>query len=131
MFNIGAFAIIAQDNTILLCHRRDKDLWNLPGGKVEDGESPWEGVIREVKEEIGVDVMVKRLLGIYFKEEQNEIVFSFECVIENGIPTLSNEADEIKFFSLEEIPANTAPRQMERIKDYLMQNTKEVIFRKH
>jgi mutator protein MutT len=131
MFNIGAFAIIAQNDKILLCHRRDKDLWNLPGGKVEDGESPWEGVMREVKEEIGVDVSVNKLLGIYFKTEQNEIVFSFECSVKNGEPILSDEADEIKFFSLEEIPANTAPRQVERIKDYLLQNTKEVILRRH
>ena len=52
MFTIGVFAIIFDDkNRILFCHRRDHDLWNLPGGRLEKGEAPWKGVIREVKEE--------------------------------------------------------------------------------
>jgi len=36
MFTIGAFAIIFDDaGRVLLCHRRDIDVWNLPGGGVE------------------------------------------------------------------------------------------------
>jgi ADP-ribose pyrophosphatase YjhB (NUDIX family) len=38
-FTIGAFAIVFNDERkVLLCHRRDYDLWNLPGGGVESGE---------------------------------------------------------------------------------------------
>jgi 8-oxo-dGTP pyrophosphatase MutT (NUDIX family) len=36
-----------------LCHRRDLDLWNLPGGGVQSGELPTEAVIRETQEETG------------------------------------------------------------------------------
>ena len=51
MFTIGVFAIILDTNKkILLCHRRDYDLWNLPGGGLEDFESPTNAVKREVKE---------------------------------------------------------------------------------
>ena len=39
----GAFAIIYDDERrVLLCHRRDVDAWNLPGGRVEDNEAPWD-----------------------------------------------------------------------------------------
>ena len=42
VFTIGVFGIIIDDkDRVLLCHRRDFDLWNLPGGGVETGESPW------------------------------------------------------------------------------------------
>jgi len=50
-FTIGVFAVIFnKKKEILLCHRRDYDLWNLPGGGVEKGESPWQAVARETKE---------------------------------------------------------------------------------
>ena len=53
MFTIGAFAVILdKERGVLFCHRRDRDLWNLPGGKLETNEAPWEGVVREVKEEV-------------------------------------------------------------------------------
>jgi 8-oxo-dGTP pyrophosphatase MutT (NUDIX family) len=55
MFTIGAFAIIFDEGgRVLLCHRRDLDVWNLPGGGVESREMPDEAVVREVKEETGL-----------------------------------------------------------------------------
>ncbi|GAC1349101.1 MAG: hypothetical protein NVS4B7_04370 [Ktedonobacteraceae bacterium] len=65
MFTIGAFAIILDEQQrVLLCHRCDIDRWNLPGGGVCRGETPWKGVTREVKEEVGLDVVVNRLSGL-------------------------------------------------------------------
>jgi len=79
-FTVGVFAIIRDDDRrVLLCHRRDHDLWNLPGGALEHGEAPWDGVIREVSEETGLDVEVSRLAGIYSKPEADDLVFSFLC----------------------------------------------------
>ena len=60
MFTIGTFAIIFDDQgRVLLCHRRDLDVWNLPGGGLESGELPTEAVLREVKEETGLKVVVE------------------------------------------------------------------------
>jgi len=48
---VGVFGIITnEEDEILFCHRNDYDLWNLPGGGVEAGESPWEALVREIKE---------------------------------------------------------------------------------
>ena len=59
-FSIGAFAIVFDERgRVLLRHRQDFDLWNLPGGGVESGELPTEAVIRETKEETGLDVVVE------------------------------------------------------------------------
>ena len=120
MFKIGVFAIIFDDKKrVLLCHRRDYDLWNLPSGGLEKGESPWDGVIRELKEETGIVAEVDKLLGVYFKPEQGEIVFSFLCKIVGGKMRFTDEADKIEYFSVDKLPKNTSPKQIERIKDAL------------
>lgn len=122
-FIIGAFGIIKdEEGKILLVLRNDFNAWNLPGGAIEKGETPWQGVIREVKEETGLDVEVVRLIGIYTKTEKNHIVFSFECKVIGGHIRLNNEAKEIKYFSFNEIPKNTLIKHVERIHDYLYHN---------
>ncbi|MDP2651563.1 MAG: NUDIX domain-containing protein [bacterium] len=114
---IGAFSIILDSgNKVLLCRRRDKDLWNLPGGGVERNESPWAAAVREAQEEIGVDIVIEKLIGVYFKQEQEEIVFQFLSRIEKGIPSVSEESRENAYFDADALPENTAPRQKERIK---------------
>jgi 8-oxo-dGTP diphosphatase len=119
-FTIGVFGMIFDEqNRILLCHRRDHDLWNLPGGALESGEAPWDGVKREVKEETALDVEVTKLAGVYSKPEKDDMVFSFVCKIIGGQITLNDEADQIEYFEVEKLPANTVPKQVERIKDFL------------
>lgn len=121
---IGIFALLFDEQQkILLCHRRDHDLWNLPGGGLKPSETPWDGVIREVKEETGLDVRVDRLAGIYSKPQKNEIVFSFVCTIIDGKITVTNEADKIEYFKLDSIPSNTPAKQIERIRDALENDT--------
>ena len=59
-------AIVTDDaGRILMVHRTDNDLWSVPGGAMDIGESISEAVVREVKEETGVDVEVTGLVGIY------------------------------------------------------------------
>ncbi len=117
-FTIGTFGIIFDKHKrVLLCHRRDHDLWNLPGGGLESGESPWDGVLREVKEETGLKVEVSKLAGIYSKPGKDNICFSFVCKVSGGKITLNAEADKIEYFALNKIPSNTAPKQVERIRD--------------
>ena len=122
------FAIIFDDQKrVLLSHRVDHDLWNLPGGTLEAGEAPWEGVIREVEEETNLDIEVERLAGIYRKKHNDGIVFSFICKIIGGKLSTSNEADEQKYFSVNELPQNMPPKQMERIKDAVEKPTELIM----
>jgi ADP-ribose pyrophosphatase YjhB (NUDIX family) len=116
----GAFGVIFDDrDRVLLCHRRDLDSWNLPGGLVEEGESPWDAAVREVREEVGLDTEITRLTGLYYKPGSDEVVFNFECRIVSGAPTTSEEADAVEFFAVDALPPNTAPKQIERIADAL------------
>ena len=63
-FNIRVTGILIENNKILLVKQRvsEKRNWSLPGGKLEQGETLEQGIIREVKEETGLDVEIIRLL---------------------------------------------------------------------
>ena len=114
----GAFVVIFDEQRrVLLCHRRDFDAWNLPGGGVEEGESPWYAAIRETREEAGLAVEIVRLTGLYWKPKMSELVFNFEGRITSGVPSTSDEADAVGYFAVDEIPVNTSPAQLERIRE--------------
>ena len=122
MFTIGAFAIILDSpNRVLLCHRRDMDRWNLPGGGVLSGETPWQAVIREVQEEVGLEVTVNKLLGVYAYPSDNDVIFSFLCTVTGGQITMGDEADAVGYFSLSELPATIHAHHLLRVKDALEQ----------
>jgi 8-oxo-dGTP pyrophosphatase MutT (NUDIX family) len=117
---LGAYTVVFDaQRRVLLCHRRDFDAWNLPGGGVDDGESPWDAAIREAREEVGIDIEIVRLTGIYWKPQKDDLVFNFEGRIVAGVPATSDEADDVGFFAVDALPANTAPLQVERIQDAL------------
>lgn len=119
-FKVGVFGVIFDtDKKVLLCHRNDYDLWNLPGGRLERNESPWDGVVREVREETGLNVRVVKLIGVYSKPDKDEIVFSFLCEKESGEITTTDEARSVEFFDFEKLPPKTVPKQVERIEDAL------------
>jgi mutator protein MutT len=87
--------------------------WELPGGKINFGETPEAAVTREVSEETGLVVRVSRLLpriltNVWRAESDQEIhvvLITYECHIEFGELSLENVRDEIgelKFFTLQE-----------------------------
>ena len=128
MFTIGSFAIIFDsEERILLCHRRDINAWNLPGGSVESGELPTEAAIRETLEETGLEIEIERLAGVYGKANKDEFVFSFVGRVVRGNIKSTDEADECVYFSLDEFPENTSPKQVERVEDAVKYS--EIIFR--
>jgi len=131
MWDLGAFAIIFDtESRVLLCHLRDIDAWNLPGGGIERGELPTEAVLREVMEETGLEVSIERFLGVYGKvDDLDELVFSFLCRVTGGQLKRSDETDDIRYFDIESIPPNTSPRHVERIREALSQPS-EPVFRR-
>ncbi|TWP51255.1 NUDIX domain-containing protein [Lentzea tibetensis] len=58
-------AVRDNNGRILLIHKIDNDLWALPGGGHDPGERITDTVVREVREETGLDVEVLRLVGTY------------------------------------------------------------------
>lgn len=124
-FKIGAFAIIFDEKQqVMLCHRSDVDLWNLPGGKVERDEVPRRAVVREVKEEARVKVQVRRLAGIYINFARTVIRFVYVCEIVKGKPGVSAETDKIAYFALQKFPRYTYPDHQQWVGDVLANPTR-------
>lgn len=125
---LGAFAVVFDsDDRILVSHRRDVDLWNLPGGRVRVGELPDAAVVREVREETGLDVEVIRLTGVYGRNDgRADIVFTFECAILGGSLVATEEADRHEWFAVDQLPVNTIPKQVARIRDALLRQAMPV-----
>jgi ADP-ribose pyrophosphatase YjhB (NUDIX family) len=122
-FTIGVFATVLDvEGHVLLVHRTDCDWWCQPGGGMESGETPWDGVIREVREETGFAVSVERLAGVYsWAPRQDEVIFSFACRVAGGERTTSAESDDVRFFAPDDLPANTFPEHIHRIRDALVE----------
>jgi ADP-ribose pyrophosphatase YjhB (NUDIX family) len=129
-FTLGSFAVILDaDDRVLVSHRNDLDLWNLPGGRVQPGELPDAAVIREVREETGLEVEVVCLTGVYGRADgQADLVFAFECRVAGGEIAATDEADRHEWFAVDELPVNTVPKQVARIRDALLRRP-EPIFR--
>ncbi|MBI4761222.1 MAG: NUDIX domain-containing protein [Chloroflexota bacterium] len=132
-------AIFDEHGRILLTRRQDNGQWCLPGGGVEAGESVAEACEREVWEETGLSVRVKRLVGVYSHPDQlavypdgnkaHIIVLHFEAEALGGELGLSDETTAYGYFTLDEVEGlEMLGRHKERILDTLA-NQKEAFVR--
>jgi 8-oxo-dGTP diphosphatase len=105
---------VIQDGKLLLQRKSvgkfGEEKWNGPGGKLESGETPWEGVTRELYEETGIKIKDPRLMGVldfYFgrKSEPNWICYVFSTETFSGEPENLGEG-ELRWFRFKEIPYN-------------------------
>jgi len=127
----GVSAIVLTGEGLLLQRRSDNRLWGLPGGGVEPGESVTEAVVREVREETGLEVVPLRLIGVYSAPEHGQIVTypdgnvihyissSFECRVVSGALACSHESLELGWFDPERLPTDMVPMHRVRIADAL------------
>lgn len=110
----AASAVVVDDvGRILLHHRTDNDLWSIPGGGMEPGESIADTATREVKEETGLEVVAERVVGIYSNprhvveypdgEVRQQFSVCFACRLTGGSLAISEESAEVGFFSPEQI----------------------------
>jgi ADP-ribose pyrophosphatase YjhB (NUDIX family) len=65
MINLGVNVAVIDDGRVLLTQREDFEVWCLPGGGVDPGESLAQAAIREVREETGLEVELHRFVGMY------------------------------------------------------------------
>lgn len=108
----AAIAIIHHEDfqKILLVKRRDVPVWVLPGGGIDLNETPEEAVIREVKEETGLDISIERLAAHYSPVNRlSAPTFVFVCSILGGKLTTSLETKEVDFFSVSDISSHLFP----------------------
>ncbi len=135
----AASAVVTNDEgKILLQRRSDNDLWALPGGAMEVGEAIKETVVREVKEETGLDVQPEYVIGIYTNphhviafsdgEVRQQFSICFSCTLLDGSIQVSEESTQVAFFAPSEIEHLTMhPSIRLRIQHYLEHRSRPVV----
>jgi ADP-ribose pyrophosphatase YjhB (NUDIX family) len=101
----GVAAVRNDHGDLLMIHRTDNNLWALPGGGHDIGETIAQTVVREVREETGMDVEVTGLVGIYTNpnhvmayddgEVRQQFAICFTARPVGGTLTTSNESREV------------------------------------
>jgi len=106
----GALICSQDTNRFLLlqkAHGKHAGTWGLVGGTNMQDETPWQGLQREIEEEIGVTPYIKKTLPLE-KFVSNDSIFNFHtyfCVVEQEfIPVLSAEHDAWGWFDLSRLP---------------------------
>lgn len=121
--------IIGADQKILLHHRTDRDLWGLPGGAMELGESTEETAVREVFEEVNLRCRDLELFNVYSGKdfyyqypdgnEVYNVTVTYLCRdFEGEIAVDKSEGDEARFFALDDIPQNISPPIIPILREY-------------
>ncbi len=103
-FSVHAVILNDEGKVLLLKQTYADKRWGLPGGGVEPGETIHEAIVRECKEELGVNVLVDSLTGFYYHKSFNSQVGIFRCSIpEKEEIVLSTEHSEYRWFEISEL----------------------------
>jgi ADP-ribose pyrophosphatase YjhB (NUDIX family) len=110
-------AAIGRDGRVLLVQERADDRWAMPGGWADVGEVPSEMVAREAREESGLEVVARKVIGVYDANRRGEPLefyhaykVMFLCEIVGGLPAAGDETLAVDFFA----PASLPPLSLER-----------------
>lgn len=119
-FTVSAAAVIINDRgeVLLLNHViRPKSGWGLPGGFIEHGEQPDEGIRREIREETGIEMNGLRMFRVRTLGTHVEVLFRAEA---DGTPEIrSREIKELGWFGLAALPEKLNGAQKTLIKEVL------------
>jgi 8-oxo-dGTP pyrophosphatase MutT (NUDIX family) len=120
--------IFDRRGRLLLQQRSDGGQWGLPGGSIEIGESVTEAVKREVREETGLVVAVRRLVGVYSTPALQVVRYPdgnvwhyvslcFECTVRGGELQTCDETLALEYFSPRRLPPTLLANHRIRIRD--------------
>ena len=94
-------AVVEKDGRLMICRRgpgrRLEGVWEFPGGKLEAGETPEQGLARELREELKIETEIGRILDAQLESEFHEfIILYYRARIVSGEPALT-EHSEIRY----------------------------------
>ena len=131
--------VFNEAGEVLLQKRADNGWWGLPGGWVDPGESVEQAAVREVWEETGLRVSVKRLIGVYSDpkyytimqypggETVQFVAIVFECERQSGELQVSEESTDVRFFAVDALPEDTLLSARIRIEDAVAGSTQPFV----
>ncbi|MFN7991458.1 MAG: NUDIX hydrolase [Candidatus Micrarchaeia archaeon] len=119
-------AVLIEDGRILLIKRASepfKGEWAVPGGRIEDDETAEQCLVREMKEETGLDVVPLKMTGLYSDPERDpRLVIAAAYLVRRvgGVLKAGDDAGEARWVDLEKLPRLCADHE-QIVKDALRQ----------
>lgn len=137
----AAVAILNSKRELLMLHRKDNKKLTMPGGTLEFGESMTECALREVKEESGLDVKIKDIIGTYTDpnirvaysdgEVRQEFTIVYYGEALNYNVSLDDESSQFQWVPLDEVIglplADSQKRRIEDVLSYLETGSRRMI----
>jgi len=106
---IAEYGIIVKDNKFLMLKfskaTNPSEKWIFPGGRLDENENPKEALIREIKEETGLDVdlLFPCDVAMWGKNDDQRYAVFFLCTSKNNEVKLSHEHQDFKWFCFDEL----------------------------
>jgi 8-oxo-dGTP diphosphatase len=121
MAALGVIVAVIDDGRVLLTKREDFEVWCLPGGSVEEGESLAAAGIREAREETGLDVQLTRLVGVYSRlggglPDVHAVLYTANPV-GGELRMQAGETVAVAFFPFDDLPREMLFGHQRRISD--------------
>lgn len=108
---VGAEAgIFDEEGRILLVLRSDDETWCLPCGWVDPNEAPIETVVREVREETGLEAIPLCLVDVFSMRPgdttspHSQIAILYLCTLVGGEMRISHESLDVRYWRIEDVP---------------------------
>jgi len=113
-YNVSVKAVLLIEGKIVLL-KNERDEWELPGGKLDDGEQPQDCVIREIYEELSIEAVFLRMLDswvytIFKGVEVLILTYAYQSNAKISDVIYSSEHKELGFFGLKEITGLNMPQ---------------------
>ncbi len=85
-------------------------LWEFPGGKIDDGEAPSQALMRELHEELGIEIVIQRPLTFAVHEEPDLriLLLFFDAQISGGEPH-GYEGQAVEWVAIQDLPSLPTP----------------------
>lgn len=102
-------AVIVEHGGRLLLQQRAMEprtgFWTFPGGFLEIGERPEDGAVREAKEEVGLDVTIRSLQGVYSRPEVGIVLVVYDGTSSTDEAVVADwESTAVQWYGVDEIP---------------------------
>lgn len=119
---LAVAVVIAREGRLLFGRRaegaREAGKWSFPAGFVERGEQVEDAAIREVREEVGLDVVLGSLLGLYSRSGETVVLAVYVAVSATGAPSADDDLDSADWFSPLDLPELAFPHDDRIIADW-------------